>query len=109
MTLAVAIVLGAIWRRWWGDERPPWAFPGYRGVQFAAGVVCLYALHPTWLGLGMAIAAVVIATLPIKFFRPIWWAWDRVPVPNLGRWFYQPTNYAEATQGALIFGLACLP
>lgn len=106
----LAIILGAIWRRWWGDERPSWAFPGFRGMQFAVGVLALAALNPTWLGLATAVIAIVIVTLPIRFFRPIWWAWEQIDsrwgVPNLGRWFYQHTNYAEATQGALIFALA---
>lgn len=75
-------------------------------MQFAVGVLVLAALNPTWLGLATAVLAIVIATLPIRFFRPIWCLWERVPVPNLGRWFYQHTNYAEATQGALIFALA---
>lgn len=105
----LAIILGAAWRRWFGDERPSWAFPFYRGVQVIVGILAMWALNPTWVGLAAAGISVGICTLPIQYFRPIWWMWQEIDarfgVPNLGRLFYQYTNYAESTQGALVFAL----
>src|SRR5262245_58185490 len=88
----VALLAGACWRRWWGDERPAWAFPGYRWLQAGAGVALLLGLgllmkEPLWRA--ALEAALVIGWLasPIKlslfgFTQFFLWLSMRVRLPR---------------------------
>lgn len=117
MTIALAILAGAIFRRWWGDARPSWAFPGFRGLQALGGLLALFALC-LWAGTAWPLAALK-AGLAIGFLTAVaqsiphvWQAFDwldgRLPrgLPKLGRWFTGWTTYSEATAGALVFAVA---
>lgn len=115
--IALAIVCGSAWRRFWGSERPSWAFPGYRAVQASLGVLALVMLGrmagDSWVISG-ARAAIVIGFLSTmaESVPHVWRAWEEVyirwGVPNLGPWLRDWTAWAELTAGALVFGLAML-
>lgn len=113
--LAAAVVLGAVWRRWWGDERPAWAYRGYRLAQAVIGIAALALLalgagHPWWGALIRALMAIGLLASAAQCVPIIWKAWDeadrRFGLPRLGRMFDGWTTYAEATAGALIWALA---
>ena len=117
MTLALAIILGAVWRRWWGDERPSWAFPGFRATQAVAGFAVLLGiclLHGHFLT-GSAIRAglaLAFLTFCAQSIPHVWAAFDWIDgwlprgLPKLGRWFTGWTTYAEATAGAIVWAIA---
>lgn len=107
MTILIALLAGACWRRWFGSERPGWAFPGYRAMQVAAGVAALFLL--AWLSTTPAVAillaggAIGFMTLPISVSRaPFVWFADRLPLPTIP-YVSGSAEWAEVFQGALIF------
>jgi hypothetical protein len=117
--ILLALIAGVAWRRWWGDERPSWAYPGYRATQALSGWAVLFLLcviaDPGDILRNAARAALVIGfmSLPIRVsmygFTDFWkWVDERVGTPKLGRWFTGYTTYAEATQGAALWLLAVI-
>lgn len=119
MIYFAAIVLGAAWRRWWGSERPAWAFPGYRAMQAGVGVLLLCVLglltkEPVWRAALDAGLAIGFLSLPIKVslypFTKFWlWVDTRWGTPRLlGSWLTGYTTYAELTGGAAVWFLATL-
>ena len=118
MLFSVALVLGAFWRRWWGAERPSWAFPGYRITQGVVGIAMVFGLallagHSWWIaGIRGALAIAFMSSVAMAIPH-VWdaWAWieNNIGTPKLGRWFAGHTTYAEATCGAVVFlfAVAC--
>lgn len=114
MTYLIGAVLGALWRRWWGSERPSWAFSGYRATQAVVGLALLFLLglwtgEAWWRAALDAGLAIGWLTLPIKislFGHTQFWEWldSKVTLPDW--WESGYTTYAEASGGALVFLLA---
>ena len=118
ISIVLAIILGAAWRRMFGSDRPDWAFPGYRGLQALGGLLVLFALC-LWTGTAWPLSALK-AGLAIGFLTAygqsiphVWAAWDwldgRMRLPRLwgtegGAW----TAYSEATAGACVWLIAVL-
>lgn len=114
MIVLSAAIIGAAYRRWWGTKRPSWAFPGYRGLQAAAGLaalfwLCVFAGNVWWLAalksaLTIGFLAQRAQSLPI-----IWDAWKSLS-EWLGRrgshWLvFHWTEFAEAMAGAIVWTL----
>ena len=120
MTIFLIVILpllGGAWRRWWGSERPSWAPGGYRAAQAIAGALILTGLllllgQPLWYAGIKAVLAIAFLAESAQSLPFVWHMWDdidsRWQLPKLGRWFTGHTTYAEATCGALVFGLAAL-
>ena len=118
LATALAFLAGGLWRRWWGTERPSYAFPGYRAVQASLGVLALVLLGrmagDSWgLAAVRAGGCVGFLSLPIAISRawaerPWLWIERRYGTPRWPPWFDGWTTYAEATAGALVFGIAML-
>lgn len=114
MDLPLAIIIGAVFRRWWGDARPSWAFPGYRATQAIIGLAVLFGI--CWIGHSWRDAAIRSA-LAIGFITAIaqsiphvWSFWDwvdsKISLRSRYRLLDGFTTYAELTNGAIVFGLA---
>lgn len=105
--LFLAALLGATWRRWWGSERPDWAFPGYRGMQAVAGAVVLWLVGANMV---LAVAAIAFMASPIKYTRrPFEWITERLPLPTTKNdWLNGPAPWAEVFQGATLWTASCL-
>ena len=111
----IAALLGASWRRWFGSERPSWAWAGYRATQIAAGFIVLALLQvvrgdPFWRCALDSALAVGFMTLPISISRqPVLWVTDRLPLPmTKNDWLNGPEPWAEVFEGAVLWGLAIL-
>src|SRR6185369_392050 len=112
LIFVAALFLGAAWRRWFGSERPSWAYPGYRATQVALGFIVLALLQvivgdPFWrcaLDSGIAIG---FMTLPISISRqPFLWITKKLPLPTTKNdWLNGPEPWAEVLQGAVLWGL----
>lgn len=102
LALIITALLGAAWRRWWGSERPGWAFPGYRGMQAIAGAVVLWLAGANMV---FAVAAIAFMASPIKYTRrPFEWVTERLPLPTTKNdWLNGPAPWAEALQGATLW------
>jgi hypothetical protein len=114
--LILAIVAGAVWRRWWGDERPSWAFPGFRALQAVVGFGALFGiciakgifLPDAAIRAGLALAFLTFCAQSIPH---VWAAWDWIDgwlprgLPKLGRWFTGWTTFSEATAGAVVWAI----
>lgn len=118
MTIIFAVLLGAAWRRWFGSERPGWAFTGYRAMQVASGIGVLALVSgPSLLSLAISGAAVGFMTLPIWISRqPFLWLAKKCPwLPTTDHldhpWksmLQGAEPWAEVFQGMTVFGLAAL-
>jgi len=113
--IALAAVLGGLWRRWWGDERPSYAFPGFRALQASLGVLalagcCYLAGASWWLAAAKAGLAIGFLTTMAESVPHIWRAWEAVDyrfgTPRWGRMLTGYTAYAEATCGAAVWAIA---
>jgi hypothetical protein len=110
VTLLLAFLAGAAWRRWFGSARPDWAFPGYRGMQVCAGIgVCSLIAGASVLALACAALAVGWMTLPISVSRqPFVALLDRSPwLPTLP-YLRGSAEWGEFLQGACLFTAAAL-
>lgn len=122
MITALAFILGAAWRRWWGDVAASW-WPwkrangtniGYRGFQACAGLLILFGLlvsngSPLLYASIKAGLAIGFLTAMAQSIPHVWAAWDwldsKIALPK--QWpFDGHTTYAEATAGAIVFGIA---
>ena len=118
MTLALAIILGAVWRRWWGDERPAWAFPGFRATQACIGygalaALCIIAGHPSWSAAVRSALALAFLTTMAESIPHIWRGWEWIDAKVIGlrsryRLVNGYTTYAEMTCGAAVWSIAIL-
>lgn len=110
MIYLLAIVLGAAWRRWWGSERPSWAFTGYRAMQAAAGFAVLFLFlclqAKWWVAAILAGIGIGFMTLPISISRrPFERVMEKINPPNLGTWLSGPAPWGEVLEGAVVWGL----
>ena len=118
MTFTLAIILGAVWRRWWGDERPAWAFPGFRATQAVTGFVtlfgiCLLAGHSWWSAAIRAGLALGFLTTMAESVPHIWRGWEWIDAKVIGlrsrfRLVNGFTTYSEMTAGAAVWSIAIL-
>jgi hypothetical protein len=116
VTLLLAFLAGAAWRRWFGSARPGWAFPGYRALQIVAGIGAgALVMGASLDSLACVSAAVGFMTLPISVSRaPFLWLVNRAPwlpttdhLPHPWKPMLQgPEPWAEALQGACLFAAA---
>ena len=116
LTIVLAVLGGAIWRRNWGDARPAWAFPGFRAAQAVTGfvtlvAVCLLAGHPWWSAGIRAGLAIGFLTAMAQSIPHVWAAWDwldsKLPKGLPKQWPLDGhTAWAEVTAGAIVFGIA---
>ena len=123
LTIVLAIILGAAWRRMFGSDRPDWATPGYRGGQALIGFLVLMGLL-IWYGASPA-KAMTLSGLALGFMTSIaqaiphvwafWnWFYARVGLPRGVKFFSNPdgspapTAYAEASCGAIVWCLAAV-
>lgn len=114
--LTIAIVAGICWRRWWGDERPSWAFPGFRATQAIIGFlalfgICVWAGHPWWESAIRSAIALAFITSMAESIPHIWRAWEWIDAKVIGlnsryRLIDGYTTYAEMTCGAFVWGVA---
>lgn len=114
--MTLAALLGAAWRRWWGDARPSWAFPGFRALQACIGLcalfcLCMWAGHSWWASAIRAALAIGFLTAVAQSIPHVWWAWEWVNLKVGGlnsryRLIDGFTTWAEMTAGAIVFGLA---
>jgi hypothetical protein len=115
--IALSALAGGAWRRWWGDERPAYAFRGFRALQASAGVLalglfCYLAGAPIWLAAVKAGLAIGFLTTMAESIPHIWRAWEaadyRWGTPRWGRMLTGYTAYAEATCGAVVWAIATM-
>lgn len=116
MIVLAAVVLGAVWRRWWGDARPSWAFGGYRALQAAIGVaalatLCLVAGHEWWSATIRAGVAIGFLAAMAESIPHVWRAWEWIDAEVIGlrsrhRLVDGYTTYAEAMAGGLVWAIA---
>lgn len=114
----IAALLGAVWRRWFGDERPSWAHPGFRATQVVVGMAVLFGLglltgESHWRAAVDAGLAIGWLTLPIKvslFGSTQFWRWldGHVSLRSRFRWLDGYTTKAELTTGAVVWSAAIL-
>jgi hypothetical protein len=111
MILALTLISGALWRRWWGAERPGWAPAGYRFTQALVGFGLLCGLS-LWAGdlwysaaarAGLAVGFLAWTGVSIPHVWALWAAIDARIGPLSLPFFRGHTAFAEATAGALIF------
>ena len=121
MTILLAVILGAAWRRWLGSERPSWAHPGYRATQIIAGIIVLSVVQVvdgSWIFRAILDSSLAIGfmLLPISISRePFVRLTKRLPLPTTDKlphpWkpmLQGPEPWAEVLQGMTCFGLAVL-
>ena len=113
--ILIAALLGAAWRRWFGSARADWAYPGYRATQVGSGIAVLAFLQfvmgdPLWRCALDSALAIGFMTLPIVISRqPFVWLMRWINPPKMwGTMLNGPEPWAEALQGAVLFGLAVL-
>lgn len=116
LSIVLAALAGAAWRRWWGAARPSWAFPGYRAMQAVVGCALLGPL--CWWATGAAVptalrvaCAIALLASAARCVPAIWdatiWVDEKVGgIPRFGTWFDGPVAYAEALAGAAIWATA---
>lgn len=115
--IALAAVLGALWRRWWGDERPSWAPPKYRAIQAVVGFAVLFAIGwqilPWWeaaIRSGLALAFITVCAESIPH---IWRGWEWVDrhwsMRSSWRLLDGYTTKGELTCGAIVWAAALYP
>lgn len=116
MITALVIIAGALFRRWWGSDPPTWApSRGFRALQSAVGIAVLWLL--CWLygfswqeaGIrsGLAYAFLTYTGMCIPHIWDICKMIDSLfGTPNLGRWFREYTQYAEAVAGGCVWFVA---
>lgn len=111
-SITLSALLGAAWRRWWGDERPAWAPPGYRAAQAAIGfamlaAICILAGHAWWGALLRSALALAFMAAMAESIPHIWRAWDwvdsRWSMRSRWRLFDGYTTKAELTAGAVVW------
>lgn len=110
MTLLLAAIVGAAWRRWFGSARPGWAFPGYRAMQVCVGIgLCALVAGPSLASLVCAGAAIGWMTLPISVSRaPFVSLLDRSPWLPTFPYLRGSAEWAEFLQGACLFTAAAV-
>lgn len=114
LQVTIAIVLaslaGAAWRRWWGDERPAWAFAGYRAMQavvglIVLGMILLAAGAPIWKAAVASLCTIGYLSAVARSIPHVWvateWIEERGWLPRLGRMLTGYTAWAEAVAGAV--------
>ena len=116
LTIILTVLAGAAWRRNWGDVRPSWAFPGFRAAQAVTGftvllAVCILAGHPWWSAAIRSGLALGFLTAMAQSIPHVWAAFDwidgKLPKGLPKQWPFDGwTTYAEATSGAIVFGIA---
>lgn len=117
MTTILALLLGAAWRRWFGAERPSWAFPGFRAMQIVAGILtlgilCYLAGGSFWRAPLIALLATGWLIERAQSIPVVWEGWFRLDAllgprfPAITPAFTGWTTYAEATAGALVWAIA---
>lgn len=115
--IVLAALVGAAWRRWWGDVPAvwwPWKRPngdgiGYRAMQAVAGLlllglILLAAGAPVWKAAVASACTIGYLTAVARSIPHIWiateWLEQRGWLPRLGRMLTGYTAWGEAFAGA---------
>lgn len=124
MMSILALLLGAAWRRWWGDVAAAWwpwkrangANIGYRAFQAVVGFagllcVCLLAGHPWWSAAIRSALALGFLAAMAESIPHIWRAWEWIDAKLIGlrsrfRMIDGYTTHAELTAGAVVWAVA---
>ena len=112
LALLAAVIVGAAWRRWFGSERPRWAWTGYRAAQITAGAIllgllCWGAGDAWWRALIDTAAAMVVMTVSAHTRDPFIWIAEKLHLPKMwGDFLDGPAPWAEALQGATLWSVA---